>query len=72
MIEQFVHETTATVDATVPAGVALPLCVAKDLHSPASRTPEVAVPQMMGLRTSSAVRPHRHKVPLRRLTAVRG
>lgn len=31
--------------------------------------PEVAVPHLMGLRTG-ANRPHRHKVPLRRLTAV--
>lgn len=35
---------------------------------PAS-APEVAVPHLMGLRTGAA-RPHRHKVPLRRLTAV--
>ena len=31
--------------------------------------PEVAVPHLMGLRTAAG-RPHRHKVPLRRLTAV--
>ncbi|MYX41339.1 hypothetical protein GTW59_09655 [Streptomyces sp. SID89] len=36
----------------------------------AHRIPEAAeVPQLMGLRTSPA-RPHRHKVPLRRLTAM--
>ncbi|NED35170.1 hypothetical protein [Streptomyces sp. SID8499] len=36
----------------------------------AHRLPEAAeVPQLMGLRTSPA-RPHRHKVPLRRLTAM--
>ncbi|MFJ8199788.1 hypothetical protein [Streptomyces sp. NPDC096152] len=69
MIEQVVHETTETVDAATPVGVDLGLAVAKELHSPVNRVPEVAVPQLMGLRLPAA-RPHRHKVPLRRLTAV--
>jgi hypothetical protein len=33
--------------------------------------PQVAVPQLMGLRTTAA-RPHRRKVPLNRLTSVMG
>ncbi|MFE9170666.1 hypothetical protein [Streptomyces kebangsaanensis] len=70
MIQQVVHETTDTVDATAPGGLSQALTVAKDLHSPAYRAPEVvAVPELMGLRTS-AERPHRYKVPLRRLTAM--
>ncbi|MEV7125230.1 hypothetical protein [Streptomyces sp. NPDC093260] len=133
MIQQIAHEKADTVGVTVPAGVALPLAVAKELHSPANlpvegladclpdglpagrtpspataatatvptgaaapapaapadpdptgsesdpaerpvlaahRIPEAAeVPQLMGLRTPPA-RPHRHKVPLRRLTAM--
>ncbi|WP_316774368.1 hypothetical protein [Streptomyces sasae] len=40
--------------------------------TPASRAPEVApAPQLMGLRTSAA-RPHQRKVPLSRMTLVRG
>ncbi|GGN60420.1 hypothetical protein GCM10011579_025520 [Streptomyces albiflavescens] len=50
-----------------PAGFVLALEVAHELHASAARTPEVAVPQLMGLRTTAA-RPHRRKVPLRRLT----
>ncbi|MEU3345476.1 hypothetical protein ABZ723_10855 [Streptomyces sp. NPDC006700] len=70
MIQQVVHETTDTIDITAAAGVTLARDVAKELHGPAHRAPEdVAVPQLMGLRTS-ADRPHRHKVPLRRITAV--
>lgn len=70
MIQQIVHEPTDTVDATTPAGLAQALTVAKDLHSPAHRTPDVvAVPQLMGLRIS-AERPHRYKVPLKRITAM--
>ncbi|MEU2059480.1 hypothetical protein [Streptomyces sp. NPDC013455] len=63
-----------------PAGITLALSIAAQLHVPipAPRAPEVAavtpavtpVPQLMGLRTSAA-RPHRRKVPLHRLTAVR-
>jgi hypothetical protein len=52
-----------------PAGFTLALEVAYELHAPATRVPEVAVPQLMGLRTSAA-RAHRRKVPLRRLTAL--
>jgi hypothetical protein len=52
-----------------PAGFVLALEVAHELHAPAARTPEVAVPQLMGLRMS-AEHPHRRKVPLRRLTAL--
>ncbi|MFB7460218.1 hypothetical protein ACIOC2_32880 [Streptomyces sp. NPDC088337] len=70
MIQQVLHETTDTIDTTAPAGVTLARAVAKELHGPAHRAPEaVAVPQLMGLRTS-AERLHRHKVPLRRITAV--
>lgn len=39
--------------------------------APAAPAAEVAVPHLMGLRTGTD-RPHRHKVPLRRLTAVTG
>ncbi|ARP71447.1 hypothetical protein LK07_18660 [Streptomyces pluripotens] len=58
-----------------PAVVALALSVASELHTPApaSRAPELAaapVPQLMGLHVSAA-RPHRRKVPLNRLSAVR-
>ncbi|WP_369247547.1 hypothetical protein [Streptomyces sp. R41] len=52
-----------------PAGFVLALEVAHELHAPAERTPEVAVPQLMGLRMSAA-RPHRRKIPLRRLSAL--
>ncbi|WP_112466582.1 hypothetical protein [Streptomyces triticisoli] len=70
MIQQVVHETTDTIDATAPGGIAQALTVAKELHGPAHRAPGVvAVPELMGLRTSAA-RPHRHKVPLRKLTAL--
>ncbi|KOV66388.1 hypothetical protein [Streptomyces sp. MMG1121] len=58
-----------------PADVNLALVVARDLHLPIPkpRAPEVVatpVPELMGLRTS-AVRTHRRKVPLNRLSAVR-
>ncbi|MFF9113437.1 hypothetical protein [Streptomyces sp. NPDC014805] len=39
--------------------------------APDASVAEVAVPHLMGLRTGTD-RPHRHKVPLRRLTAVTG
>ncbi|MBA4865575.1 hypothetical protein H1V43_30400 [Streptomyces sp. PSKA54] len=64
MIKQ-AHETT------VPApGVPLALAVASEFDAPQTPAPAVAVPQphLMGLRISSA-RPHRRKVPLKRLTA---
>ncbi|MEU3843876.1 hypothetical protein AB0E88_28060 [Streptomyces sp. NPDC028635] len=47
---------------TPPAAPAAPA-------APKAPAPEIAVPHLMGLRTG-ADRPHRHKVPLRRLTAV--
>ena len=81
MIKQVVHELTGPVG---PAGVTLALTVAHELHVPAprkpqacerrtpvARTPETAVPQLMGLRTGPR-RTHRRKVPLNRLTAVLG
>ncbi|MFC7263789.1 hypothetical protein [Streptomyces lutosisoli] len=55
-----------------PAGFTLALEVAYELHAPATRAPEVAVPpvpQMMGLRISAA-HPHRRKVQLHRLNAL--
>ncbi|WP_405871480.1 MULTISPECIES: hypothetical protein [unclassified Streptomyces] len=68
MIKQVSH----TVAGTDPAGFALALEVAYELHAPVTRAPElVAAPQLMGLRTTAA-RPHRRKVPLNRLTAMRG
>ncbi|MFE3633223.1 hypothetical protein [Streptomyces cellostaticus] len=70
MITQVSH---SDVPGTGPAALTLPLAVARELHAPAAghRVPEVAVPapELMGLRTS-ADRPHRRKVPLRRLSAV--
>ncbi|MFJ3304404.1 hypothetical protein ACIPSA_15010 [Streptomyces sp. NPDC086549] len=76
MIQQISHP----VADNNPAGFTLALQVAYELHAPAAppqepewpvRAPEVSAPQMMGLRMPAA-RPHLHKVPLRRLTAVRG
>ncbi|MGN5379249.1 hypothetical protein BIV25_40940 [Streptomyces sp. MUSC 14] len=57
------------------ADITLALSIALDLHLPIPkpRAPEVLVtpfPELMGLRTP-AVRTHRRKVPLNRLTAVR-
>ncbi|GED86149.1 hypothetical protein ACIQMV_35530 [Streptomyces sp. NPDC091412] len=70
MIQYVVHETTDTIDLTATAGLSLTRPITKEPHSPANRVPEAAVvPQLMGLRTS-AERPHRHKVPLRRITAI--
>ncbi|MDX6364237.1 hypothetical protein ACFVYF_26985 [Streptomyces sp. NPDC058274] len=56
-----------------PAGLTLALAVARELHPPTARAPEVAVavPELMGLRTSAA-RPHHRKVPLSRLGSLRG
>lgn len=69
MIKQVPH----TVTASGPADLALALDVAYTLHPPtaAPRPPEVAAPHLMGLRTTAA-RPHRRKVPLDRLTVLRG
>ncbi|MBW8798634.1 MAG: hypothetical protein JF597_35205 [Streptomyces sp.] len=63
------HAPTEAVVAPTPAprspeGVVAP--------TPAPRAPEVVpAPQLMGLRTSAA-RPHQRKVPLSRMTLVRG
>ncbi|MFJ9867155.1 hypothetical protein [Streptomyces sp. NPDC101165] len=66
MIKQVSHQAAGT----GPADLALALSVAHALHTPAPRAPEVPpVPQLMGLRTSAG-RPHRHKVPLHRLSAI--
>ncbi|MEV7505951.1 hypothetical protein [Streptomyces sp. NPDC093018] len=62
-----------------PADLTVALAVARRLHTPAAPEPRAAeivpahVPQLMGLRRSSADRHHRrgHKVPLHRLTAMR-
>ncbi|MEU1517904.1 hypothetical protein ABZ490_38135 [Streptomyces sp. NPDC005811] len=71
MIKQVSH----TVTGVGAADLALALDVAYELHEPVQqmvvRAPEVAAPQLMGLRTP-ATRPHRRKVPLNRLTAMRG
>ncbi|MER5788074.1 hypothetical protein [Streptomyces sp. NPDC001980] len=77
MIKQVSH----TMAADSPAGFSLALAVAYELHAPteapvaptpAPRAPEVVpAPQLMGLRTSAA-RPHQRKVPLSRMTLVRG
>ncbi|MER6330830.1 hypothetical protein ACF09H_30355 [Streptomyces sp. NPDC014983] len=76
MIEQVFHQEAGR----GPADVTIALAVARRLHAPAAPEPRVAeiipahVPQLMGLRRSSADRRHRrgHKVPLHRLTAMRG
>jgi len=68
MIKQVSH----TVAGTDPAGLALALEVAYELHAPVTRAPELAAaPQLMGLRTTAA-RPHRRRVPLNRLASMRG
>nr|WP_067278189.1 hypothetical protein [Streptomyces jeddahensis] len=78
MIKKVQHEVTAPVR---PAEVSVALAVANELHAaatprvaetseipaPGTRAREVAVPHLMGLRTTAA-RPHRRKVPLHRLT----
>ncbi|MET8248538.1 hypothetical protein ABZV31_31570 [Streptomyces sp. NPDC005202] len=69
MIKHVLHEVAD--DVAGPADTALAVTEAKELHTPATRAPETAVPELMGLRTS-AVRHHRHKVPLKRLAAMRG
>ncbi|GGS08281.1 hypothetical protein GCM10010269_54310 [Streptomyces humidus] len=69
MIQQVSHPVTGA----GAAGLALALDVAYELHRPTepARAPEVPAPQLMGLRTTTA-RPHRRKVPLNRLAAMRG
>ncbi|MGP4085731.1 hypothetical protein [Streptomyces sp. KR55] len=68
MIKQVSHNVTGV----GAADLALALGVAYELHAPTAptRAPEVA-PQMMGLHTTTA-RPHRRKVALNRLSAMRG
>ncbi|GHD57767.1 hypothetical protein GCM10010317_046280 [Streptomyces mirabilis] len=58
-----------SIEGTDPAGLDLALSVARELHRPVPRAPEVTVPQpqMMGLHLS-ADHPHRRKVPLSRLS----
>ncbi|MEW2048460.1 hypothetical protein OHS71_22310 [Streptomyces sp. NBC_00377] len=69
MIKQVSH----TVTGLGAADLGLALDVAYELHPPVApvRAPEVAAPQLMGLRTTAA-RPHQRKVPLNRLAAMRG
>ncbi|MDX3529706.1 hypothetical protein P1P75_25655 [Streptomyces sp. ID05-39B] len=69
MIKQVSH----TVTGVGAADLALALDVSYELHPPKAptRAPEVAAPQLMGLRTGAA-RPHLRKVPLNRLTTMRG
>ncbi|MGY5048119.1 hypothetical protein ACWDE0_21180 [Streptomyces sp. 900105755] len=63
------HAPTEAVVAPTPAPRAPEAMVAP---APAPRAPEVVpAPQLMGLRTSAA-RPHQRKVPLSRMTLVRG
>ncbi|GHI06693.1 hypothetical protein AQI88_30450 [Streptomyces cellostaticus] len=76
------HVSHQDMTGTGPAALTLALAVAYELHAPAPapspapapRPVEVApVPELMGLRRTSADRHHRRKVPLRRLnTTVRG
>ncbi|MEW2624278.1 hypothetical protein [Streptomyces sp. NPDC048106] len=73
MIQQAFHQEAGR----GPADVSLALAIARRLHAPAAPEPRAAeiipahVPQLMGLRRSSADRHHRRKVPLHRLTAMR-
>ncbi|WP_306187402.1 MULTISPECIES: hypothetical protein [unclassified Streptomyces] len=66
MSEQVLYGATAGGFAWVSQAPA-----SHELHAPATRAPAVSVPHLMGLRTSAA-RPHRRKVPLRRLTSALG
>ncbi|MFF9059735.1 hypothetical protein ACF09K_13765 [Streptomyces sp. NPDC014882] len=72
MIKQ-VKQVSHRVTGVGAADLALALDLAHELHAPTPppRAPEIAVPQLMGLRTGAA-RPHRRKVPLSRLTTMRG
>ncbi|AVH61338.1 hypothetical protein C4B68_21735 [Streptomyces dengpaensis] len=68
------HTTVSqTFVGIAPAGISQALAVAHELHCPEPRTPEArtpeVAPQLMGLRTP-ATRPHRRKIPLRRLSAL--
>ncbi|MCX4738249.1 hypothetical protein [Streptomyces antibioticus] len=70
---QQVSQVSHPVTGAGASDLGLALDVASALHPPvtAARPSEVAVPELMGLRTGTA-RPHRRKVPLNRLTALRG
>ncbi|MGW7240647.1 hypothetical protein [Streptomyces sp. NPDC054804] len=74
MIKQVSHHTSGD----NPAGFDLALEVAYELNAPtevaapAPRAPEIVpAPELMGLRVTAA-RPHQRKVPLSRMTLVRG
>ncbi|MFG3022067.1 hypothetical protein ACGFZQ_26545 [Streptomyces sp. NPDC048254] len=75
MIKQVSHHTSGH----NPAGFDLALEVAYELNAPteaavapAPRAPEIVpAPELMGLRMTAA-RPHQRKVPLSRMTLVRG
>ncbi|MEU7427886.1 hypothetical protein ACGFX8_08455 [Streptomyces sp. NPDC048362] len=83
MITKIPHQVTGR----GPADTTLAVSIAAELHphvpaprapeaatTPAPRAPEIAaypVPELMGLRTSAA-RPHRRRVPLKRLNTLRG
>ncbi|MER6223184.1 hypothetical protein ACWCYL_11490 [Streptomyces sp. 900105755] len=65
------HAPTEAVVGSTPAPRA-PEAMVAPAQAPAPRAPEVVpAPQLMGLRTSAA-RPHQRKVPLSRMTLVRG
>ncbi|MDF3300329.1 hypothetical protein [Streptomyces tropicalis] len=72
MIQHDLHETTGTTETSSPAETTRGLPAAR-IHAASDRPlPEISVPELMGLRIPAGHRTHRHKVPLRRLTAVRG
>ncbi|MEU9150248.1 hypothetical protein AB0D59_06810 [Streptomyces sp. NPDC048417] len=79
VMDMQVPQVSHAMAADGPAGITLALAVAYELHAPteaavapAPRAPEVApAPELMGLRMSAA-RPHQRKVPLSRMTLVRG
>ncbi|MFE9450473.1 hypothetical protein [Streptomyces sp. NPDC006739] len=73
-IRPVIQQVRHPVADTGPARVALALQVAYDLHAPVPppRAPEVTAPEMMGLRVAAGARPHRHKVPLKRLNPALG
>jgi hypothetical protein len=72
MTKKIPHQSTGR----GPADINRAVSIASELHrhTPAPQAPEVVrtpVPELMGLRTSAA-RPHRRKVPLKRLNTMRG
>nr|BFD84048.1 hypothetical protein StreXyl84_34490 [Streptomyces sp. Xyl84] len=64
MIQQLTPQTTGTPDESARADIPV-----SRAPRPAPAPAAAAVPHLMGLRMP-ATRPHRHKVPLGRLTAV--